>query len=101
MREGAINMIAEKGATGTAFDPIGRKHEMIDDQLAAALEKIGQGFLAFRSIEDVILLYLDPGKFAALRAHRVSLVRQFLFLNQELLTGLKPLHFRDYFGMIH
>jgi hypothetical protein len=41
-------MIHVEGATGAAFVPLGAEHEVIDDELASAVEELGEGFLAIR-----------------------------------------------------
>ena len=63
---------------------------MIDDQLAAAAEQVGQRLLAVRSVEHVILLDLDPWQFAALGAEPVARVRQFLFMGEMRLARGGP-----------
>ena len=38
---GAVEMIGEEGATRTAFLPVRAEHEMVDDELASAVEQLG------------------------------------------------------------
>src|SRR4249919_3335424 len=64
----SVEMIGEVGATRTAIAPIRAEHEVIDDQLAPPIEEIAEGLFAFGSVEDIILLDLDPGERAPLRA---------------------------------
>src|SRR6266404_2539190 len=71
MREmpvGAVKVIRQIGAAFATFVPVGTEHEMINDQLTAPVEKIGQGFLAIRPFEYVILV--DLHRRAALSASR-------------------------------
>ncbi len=51
---------------------------MIDDELASPVEQVGEGFLAARRIEDIILLDFDPGKLAALGGKCISLACELL-----------------------
>jgi hypothetical protein len=53
---------------------------MIDDQLTASVEEIGQRLLAVLAVEDILLVDLDPRQLATLGAQCVSLMREFLFL---------------------
>jgi hypothetical protein len=39
-------MIHIEGAAGTAFVPLRTEHEVIDNELAPAVEEVGEGFLA-------------------------------------------------------
>ena len=55
---------------------------MINDQLTASAEEIGQRLLAVRAVEDVFLVDLDHRKFATRGAERVSLACEFLFSRQ-------------------
>ncbi len=43
---GAVYGIGDEGAGGAALGParFGAEHEMVDDELAAAVEQIGEGF---------------------------------------------------------
>ena len=45
---------------------------MVDDQLAAAGEEIGERFGAVRAFENVVLFDSYPGQFAALAAQFVA-----------------------------
>ena len=72
MRQRAIAVIGKKGTTGASGLPAGTQHEMVDDQLAAAAEQIGQAFLARRSIENLRLFDLDPGQRQPGRIHGIA-----------------------------
>ena len=67
MHECAFDMIDLEGTADTAFLLAGRQHEMLDDELALAVEKIAECALAERRVEDIGLVDPDPGQFAALR----------------------------------
>jgi hypothetical protein len=76
---------------GAALFPAGTKHEMLNEQLAAPLEKIGQRFPAIRAFEDVVLLDADPGQFAPAGTDLVPQAGESFFLLQEFLAGNEPL----------
>ena len=52
---------------------------MINNQLAPTLEQISQRLFPIRSLEDILLFNLDHREFAARRAQRIALPREFLF----------------------
>ncbi|MGC4002316.1 MAG: hypothetical protein QM811_03885 [Pirellulales bacterium] len=52
-------------AAWAAFVPRGIEHEVVDDQLPAAGEKIDQADFASGSVEDVVFLDLDHRQFAS------------------------------------
>jgi hypothetical protein len=68
---------------------------MLDDQLAAVFEQLGQRPLAVRRVEDVRLLDLDPRQVAAFGAEPVALPGQLLFLGEQRLARLGPFVARD------
>ncbi len=61
MEKGTFDMIGRKGAADAAFRPVGTKHEMLNDELAAPLEKLSERLFTVPRIEDVCLLHPDPG----------------------------------------
>ena len=60
---GAVNMIGQERTARATFLPflIRAEHEMIDDQLAAPIEEVGERLLALRTVEPIGLFDLDPG----------------------------------------
>ena len=60
---------------------------MIDDELPAATEQIGEAFLALGPIEDIVLLDLLPGQIAALLAQLIAQPREFLFPGEQFLRA--------------
>jgi hypothetical protein len=83
MGQGAVQMIGQERTARTAGGPVGAQHEMIDDQLAAAGEQIGQGLFAGRRIEDVIGRDLDPGQGQALRIQLIAQISCFLLFGEQ------------------
>ena len=64
---------------------------MLDQQLAAALEQIGQGLPAARPVEQIVLVDLDPGQRAPLGAQPVAGQREFLLLGKMGFARGEPL----------
>src|SRR5258708_1826759 len=83
-------MIGEQRTTGAALNPVRTEHEVVDEQLAAAGEEIGERFFPVRAVENVGLLDFFPGKFAALLAEFVAESCELLFLFQECASGCHP-----------
>src|SRR5437667_206211 len=78
--------------------PFGGEHEMIDEQLRAALEQIGQGGAAFVGVEAIVLVDLDPGQLLAAARQLVAAVGQVLLgleqveaLGAPLFAGNNPM----------
>src|SRR5262245_65005103 len=91
MHDVAVDVVGRPGATRAALLPSRTEHEVVDDELAASLEEVAEGFLAVRSLEQVGLVDPDPGQLAPLGAQAIAQMGQFLLLAQELLAGRKPL----------
>ena len=68
-----IEVVGQERAALASFFPAGSEHEMINDQLAAAGEKIGERLRTVRAFEDVVLLDAFPRQFAPLPAQFVPL----------------------------
>ena len=77
-------------AADAAFRPVRAEHEVLDDELAAPVEQVGERLLAVRAVEHVVLLDLDPGQRATFGAQLVAQAGEFLFLAQEFLACGKP-----------
>src|SRR5947208_10936882 len=73
MDEAAVEVIGRHRATGAPLRPFRAEHEVIDDQLAAAVEEVRERLLsAVRPREDIALLDPLPGELAALPAELVA-----------------------------
>src|SRR4051794_19915966 len=101
MPERAFDIVGPERTADAAFIPARAEHEVVDDQLAAAAEQAGQRLFAVRSIEQVILLYFDPGQFTALGTEPVSRPRKFLFVREMRLAQCGPFLARDDFVRLH
>jgi len=73
-------MIRKERTARATFDPVGAEHKVVDEQLAAAGEEIGERFFSGWPVENILLLDSFPGEFAALFAKFVAQARQLLFL---------------------
>src|SRR5262249_6239587 len=70
---------------------VGRaEHEVVDEQLRAAVEELGEGLLAVLSVERVVLLHLHPGELPALARELVAAARELLLLLQEFVALCLP-----------
>jgi hypothetical protein len=87
-------MIELERAADASLAPVRSEHEMLDDQLAASAEQIGEGFLPVRPIEDIGLLDLDPRQCPPLAAELVAQAGELLFLAQKLGTLCESLFLR-------
>jgi hypothetical protein len=56
----AVHLVAQERATGATFLPFGTKHEMIDDELATAVEQRRQRYWPVLARKDILLLDLHP-----------------------------------------
>jgi hypothetical protein len=90
MPVGAVKVIGQVGAALATFHPSRGEHEMINDQLAAILEKIGKRFLTGRSIENVFFLDLNPWQLPPMVAHLIAQPRQLLLSCQQVFSRNQP-----------
>src|SRR2546430_17291288 len=90
-----VKMIGQIRAALATLLPAPAEHEMINHQLTATLEQVGQRFLTIRPFADIFLFDLDHLQLAPRRAKRIPLTRQLLFSRQSILPSDQPLSFRD------
>src|SRR5437870_9401096 len=104
MREvqvGAVDMIGQERAARALLVPLRTEHEVIDDQMAAPVEEVGERLLAVRPRQHVGLFDLDPGQLAALSAQFIAQPGEFLLLDQVLLSRSEPLLSGNYLMPLH
>ena len=82
-----IDMIGDEGAALAYVIGTRRQHEVIDGELAAALEQICKRALAFRPFEDIGLLDFDPGQPAAFGAKCIELAGHGFLLRKSALRA--------------
>ncbi|MNS96815.1 hypothetical protein D3C72_1311310 [compost metagenome] len=91
MHQGALQVVGQERTTHAAFLPVGTEHEVIEDELALALEQVGQAVRAAGVQELVGLVHLDPGQGQALARQRVLGMGQRFFAAQQGLARGVPL----------
>src|SRR5262245_15228288 len=91
VHEQARDMIDLERAAHALRDLAGSHHEVLDEELAPAVEQIGEADLALRRVEDVLLLDPDPRQLATQPVQLVALLREGLLARQELHALLDPL----------
>jgi hypothetical protein len=101
MNDDAIEIVGPERAALAAFLPVGTQHEVIDDELAAAGEEIGERLRAIGPLKDISLLDLHPGHMAAPGAQFVTGAGEGLFLGQERLARRQPFVLRYDCGLGH
>ncbi len=88
--QGPVQMVGQERTTGAAGLPFRRQHEVIDHQLVAAVEQLGQGLAPGRGVEGVRLVDLDPGQGQAFGGVAVAQLGLFLFVDQQRLARFQP-----------
>jgi len=91
---GAVEMVGQVGAAFATFLPSRSQHKVINDQLVAILEQVGERFLAVRPFEPIFLVDPDYRELPPRGAERVPLPAEFFLTRQQVLAGDKPLSFR-------
>src|SRR5205823_4167816 len=91
MDDVVVEVVGPERTVRAARLPLRQEHEVIDDELTAAVEEIGQRLLSVRAVEKVVLLHTLPRQLAAAAAQLIALPREFLFLRQQLLARGDPL----------
>src|SRR5262249_36358285 len=83
VRENALDVVDLERASDALCGLAGPHHEMLDEELAAAVEQIGERHLSVRPIENVLLLHLDPREVAAFAGQAIAEPRELLLLGQK------------------
>src|SRR5215213_2196781 len=70
MHASGVELIAEVGTPGAGADLVtGTEHDVVSEELRAAVEEIGEGLLAVLRVELVLLLDPDPWQPTPLLGH--------------------------------
>ena len=80
MRHRAVEAVGGKRASQATLGRVGAVHEVVDDQLRAAVEELGQGLGACVALERVGLVDSYARELAAPLSERVALPGQLLLL---------------------
>ena len=85
-----VEAVGPERAVGAARVVFRVEHEVVDDQLAAPVEQLGECLLPARPVEDVILGDLLPRKLAPLAAQLVAEPRELLLSGQQGRARVEP-----------
>ena len=78
MHQRAVGVVHIERTARAALLPVRTEHEVVDNQLAVAVEKLRERHLPVRPVENVIFFDFDPRKLARSRVSRFSLSSSFL-----------------------
>lgn len=87
----AVDVVDNERATGASFGPARLIHEVINDQLAAAVKQAGKADRSLGALEHVFGIDFDPRQFAAGGANGIAGFGEFFLLLEERISGLDPL----------
>ena len=82
----AVGVVGHERAARAALLPAGAEHEVLHQQLAPALEQVGERAPALGRVEDVVLLDALPGQGAARAGDLVAQVHELLLARQQRLA---------------
>src|SRR5439155_26095067 len=92
VNERAVESVAQVGAAGAgAARVVGAEHDVVGEQLGAAVEELGEGLLAVLGVELVLLLDRDPGEIETLSLDLLVSLRLLGLELGELVPGHLPL----------
>jgi hypothetical protein len=86
-----VQGVGDGGIDRVAGHIAGTEHEVVDQQLGAAVEQLGQGPGAVVGVEAVVLVDRDPGQLPALAGQLVAGPGVGLLALQQRLAGGLPL----------
>src|SRR3954449_1926064 len=90
MREHAVEAVRGRRAGWTAGRVAGSEHEVVDEELRAVVEQLGEGACAADGVEAVLVLERHPRKLAALLRKRVGELRVLLLPDEQRLACGEP-----------
>src|SRR5439155_16550027 len=83
-----IDRVGDRGADGTARLVRRAEHEVVDEQLRATVEELGERLRPRLGLEAVVLLDRYPGEFPPLPRELVAASGELLLFREQLLAGL-------------
>src|SRR5229473_3359054 len=89
--DGAVEAVRDRRAGRTPCRVLGPEHEVIDEELRASSEEIGEGRCALVGLEAVLLVDSNPRQLLPPPRQFVATPRQRLFGLEQLQPGRKPL----------
>jgi len=87
----AVEMVSKERAARAARFPARTQHEMVDDELVAAVEQVGERLLAARRVEYIILLHLHPRQITTLATQIIARPGEGFFGGEMRLALLEPI----------
>ena len=87
----AVEAVRDRRAGRAAGRVLGPEHEVVDEQLRAPSEQVGEGRGALVGVEDVLLVDADPRELLPLPGQLVAAPRQLLLGLEQLQPGREPL----------
>ncbi len=90
MHAGAVDMVAHERASIADVVRSRRQHEVVDDELAVAVEEVGERLRPVGPVEHVALLDLDPGQGLPFGPEPVEIARDLLLPRQMRSPSREP-----------
>src|SRR6476659_9252577 len=80
----AVDAVGDRRANRAARGPLRAEHEVVDQQLRAPVEQVGQGLGPVDALEFIVILDANPRKLAPLLRELVVRARELLFSLEQL-----------------
>ena len=91
VRDEPIDAVRDRRVDRAAGLVTRAEHEVVDDQLTSAIEKLRKRARAVVGVEPVVLLDANPRQLASLARQLVAQPRVLLLADEQLLAGGRPL----------
>ena len=95
VRQEAVEAIGDRGVDWVLRLVARAEHEVVDQELGAAVEELGQGPGSVVGVEAIVLVDLGPGQLAALAGQLVAHPGVLLLALQQFLASGLPLGTAD------
>src|SRR5580692_5443447 len=89
-----VKAVSAQGTMRAAGVATSRKHEVVDNQLAAAIKQVREGNLAVGPFENICFGHLHPWQASPLGTQGVLHPLKLLLFDQKLLACFKPVGLR-------
>src|SRR5258708_4126245 len=89
--DGAVEAVRDRRAGGTSCRVVGPEHEVIDEELGASTEEIGERCCALFCVESILLVDSHPGQLLASPRQFVAAPCQVFLGLEQLQPGREPL----------
>ena len=91
VRDEAVDAVRDRGVDRAASLVARAEHEVVDEQLTAAVKELRERPRAVVGVEAVLLLDADPRQLASLARQLVAQSRVLLLAGEQLLARGRPL----------